>query len=394
MVLLPSSKKKYGDEISISSNDDFSINSTSSNPSIGVNISDTTHEIMDSSCDICTKENMHRPIPPLPLKVIKMLKNNETIISHEEDQDALDENNYEQFQQYIDPDDNLDETYNNEESATTINSSDNFYIPPFKHDLVSNTENDDYDFTIATGASENHFCPMKSFLYKMNDELAEYRIRMIVYDLGFSEKQVKELNQLKERGFLTELRKFNYAYYPSFFNITISRGEYAWKPAIVAEISRDYPGLILTWLDSGTFVNKSYFRRLKSELKLNKGFLSPRSSGNMRTWTHPGVYKYYNEVNQYKYNRVTNCNGASMSFDTRKAQKLIDGWYRCALVKDCIAPEGSSRINHRQDQAIITYLAAKEKKFCKNKKGDLGITSHQDRFCKKFIINFERSNNL
>ncbi|CAJ0640244.1 4023_t:CDS:2, partial [Entrophospora sp. SA101] len=46
MVLLPSSKKKYGDEISISSNDDFSINSTSSNPSIGANISDTAHEIM------------------------------------------------------------------------------------------------------------------------------------------------------------------------------------------------------------------------------------------------------------------------------------------------------------------------------------------------------------
>ena len=36
--------------------------------------------------------------------------------------------------------------------------------------------------------------------------------------------------------------------------------------------------------------------------------------------------------------------------------KIIKPWYECALVKECIAPEGSSRENHRQDQAALTVI--------------------------------------
>ena len=35
---------------------------------------------------------------------------------------------------------------------------------------------------------------------------------------------------------------------------------------------------------------------------------------------------------------------------------LLREWRRCALIKDCIAPPGSNRRNHRQDQALLSIL--------------------------------------
>ncbi|RIA93848.1 hypothetical protein C1645_818816 [Glomus cerebriforme] len=265
-------------------------------------------------------------------------------------------------------------------------------IEPATHPLPQS--NITYDFTIITGASMNHFCPTKSFLYNMKETLKGLNARLILYDLGFSRSQRLTLKKLQSRGYFNELRTFQWSHYPSFWNITISRGEYAWKPGMVAEVARDYPGK-LVWLDSGTLVEKDYFENLDYLLKKYKGFISPRSSATMKVWTHPGVYDYYGD-NHKKYDNVINCNGASVTLDTTniKVKNIIDDWFKCALVKDCIAPPGSSRINHRQDQAILTYLAAKNKLFCKDKKENLGIITHEDRRCKQYISKYESTHNI
>jgi hypothetical protein len=67
-------------------------------------------------------------------------------------------------------------------------------------------------------------------------------------------------------------------------------------------------------------------------------------------------------------NRILHYNGAVVAFDTKKTQHIIDEWYSCALNKDCIAPVGSNRSNHRQDQAILTYLTAREGRYCEVEK--------------------------
>lgn len=272
--------------------------------------------------------------------------------------------------------------------SSPLETSEEIYdidIQPAVHPLTQTDQK--YEFTVITGASENHFCPMKSFLYNMKETLNGLNARIIVYDLGFSNSQRKTLKQLQKLGYLTELRTFQWSHYPSFWNITLSRGEYAWKPAMMAEVARDYPGK-LVWLDSGTLVERKYFTKLTSLLKRYGGFISPRSSATMKVWTHPGVYEYYGDDHE-KYDNVVNCNGASISFDTRKTKHLIDEWYKCALVKDCIAPPGSSRINHRQDQAILTYLAAKENLFCNYKTEKFWIHTHEDGNCKEYISKFE-----
>ena len=54
-----------------------------------------------------------------------------------------------------------------------------------------------------------------------------------------------------------------------------------------------------------------------------------------------------------------NLNAACVAFDPTnpKARQLAEEWARCAMDEYVIAPVGSSRENHRQDQALLTVLA-------------------------------------
>jgi len=45
------------------------------------------------------------------------------------------------------------------------------------------------------------------------------------------------------------VRLFEFWKYPSYFNISIARGEYAWKPVIIKEVVDEYP--LVLWLDAG-----------------------------------------------------------------------------------------------------------------------------------------------
>ena len=56
---------------------------------------------------------------------------------------------------------------------------------------------------------------------------------------------------------------------------------------------------------------------------------------------------------------TTLCNGAFVGFDTRSGEAMaaLRGWRECSLDVECIAPSGSHRGNHRQDQAALTVLA-------------------------------------
>ncbi|CAB4382607.1 hypothetical protein RhiirA1_521637 [Rhizophagus irregularis] len=250
----------------------------------------------------------------------------------------------------------------------------------------------EYAFTVVTGASENHFCPVKGFIYNLKGTLKGLNARVIIYDLGLTEIQRDELKSLKDNGFFDEIRVFDFTNFPSFWNISEARGEYAWKPAIVAEVSKEFPGII-TWLDSGTLPERIFFEELPTLLKTYNGFLSPRSSGFMKNWTHPGVYEYYND-DASKYDNIPNCSGASVAFDTKMTQHIINEWYTCALDKNCIAPVGSNRKNHRQDQAILTYLVAREERYCNIGGKYLWIHAHQDSNCETIIDFYEKLYNI
>jgi hypothetical protein len=59
-------------------------------------------------------------------------------------------------------------------------------------------------------------------------------------------------------------------------------------------------------------------------------------------------------------------------------RELINQWKACALTKECIAPAGSSRQNHRQDQAVLSVLAQQYDLTRKIPTKFYGFKIHQD----------------
>ncbi|KAG0202702.1 hypothetical protein BGX28_004869 [Mortierella sp. GBA30] len=248
-------------------------------------------------------------------------------------------------------------------------------------------------YTIVTGASSNHFCALESFLYSMSEvldglERTEIRPKIVVYNLGgMTAEQMTQMEWLRQNQYIDEYKDFDYAAYPAFWDITVARGEYGWKAGIIKEVADKYRGLIL-WLDSGNMLALDFLRYLPGYLD-KYGFWSPQSSGSFQQYTHPGLPQFYGDTLD-SYLQETNCNGAAVAFDASN-EKIYNGllkeWYTCSATKECIAPAGSSRTNHRQDQAALTYLV-KRMQFteqCRHYPEHYGVTVHQDKVCKERI---------
>jgi hypothetical protein len=204
--------------------------------------------------------------------------------------------------------------------------------------------------TIVTGASQNHSKSLKQFLGTLKN--VQIPFQCYIYDLGLNEETLNSLNQLYP-DFI--YKSFDYSKYPEYFNININAGEYAWKPVIIEEVSKEVEGIIV-WCDSGNKIIAS----LKNLYKIieTQGIYSPTSSGDIRKWTHPLTLEYFGINSCSLYLNKQNRNGACLGFDTGKIEvkEFIQKFSRLAQDKACIAPEGSSRTNHRQDQAVFTIL--------------------------------------
>lgn len=205
---------------------------------------------------------------------------------------------------------------------------------------------------IVTGANHNHFESLKQFVASVIT--FESSSRLVVFDLGLTPSQLIELNELTSANSLIEIKEFLFDKYPSHMNIEVNAGEYAWKPIIISEICSQFEEFVL-WCDSGNIIDKrlSWIRRIVQR----DGIYCPYSSGTVTDWTHPGMLRFLNI--DYKHRSRKNLNAAVIGLNPRVPYiaKLVCDWRICALNVDCISPAGSSRINHRQDQAALTVIA-------------------------------------
>ncbi|KAF9584469.1 hypothetical protein BGW38_006358 [Lunasporangiospora selenospora] len=149
------------------------------------------------------------------------------------------------------------------------------------------------------------------------------------------------------------------------------------------------PGIVL-WLDSGDRISLAFLRWLPSFMR-HYGLWTPQSQDFMSTWTHPGMLKYFGDSIDQFPEEETNCNGAAIAFDihnTTVREGLLKQWVQCAMEKDCIAPQGSSRENHRQDQAALTYLVKTmgfSDELCHGMPEAFGVQVNQDHYCHEDI---------
>jgi len=202
---------------------------------------------------------------------------------------------------------------------------------------------------IITGASDNHYLTVMNMI----DSFIRYNDthKLIIYNLGLEESK---WNHIKEKynhhDFIFKV--FDYSKYPEWFNINIEAGHYAWKPTIIYNTFLEYTDEIVVWMDAGNLINER-LQKLESFL-IDNYIYSATSSGTIKDWTHPSTIEYLNCTNTGHENR----NGACMGFNTKidLVKDFITEFYNCAMDKNCIAPDGSSRRNHRQDQAVFTIL--------------------------------------
>lgn len=231
---------------------------------------------------------------------------------------------------------------------------------------------------IITGASDNHYLTLMNMIDSFithND-----RHKLIIYNLGLEESRWNTIKEkYKNQDFIFKV--FDYTKYPEWFDINIEAGHYAWKPTIIYNTFLEYTDEIIVWMDAGNLINEN-LQKLE-EFLIHNYIYSATSSGTIKDWSHPLTIKYLNCTTTNYQNR----NGACMGFNTKidLVKDFITEFYNCAKDKNCIAPPGSSRKNHRQDQAVFTilfykYLCGQNKTFYSsdNLKYQLCYSIHND----------------
>jgi hypothetical protein len=198
---------------------------------------------------------------------------------------------------------------------------------------------------LITGASENHAKSLRQFLQSLVTQPT--KPQCYAYDLGLS----AATRSLLESDYPEVVfRTFDFSKYPPHFAIAVEAGQYAWKPAIFFEVMQQHPTEYIVWCDAGNV--------LTGPLTPSRDLYSPISAGSMALWTHSATFAWFGISNTDPILSLPPRNGAVLGGNVGNAgvRELFTQWYICALCKDCIAPVGSDRSNHRQDQAVFSIL--------------------------------------
>jgi hypothetical protein len=237
--------------------------------------------------------------------------------------------------------------------------------------------------TIVTAASSNHAGALRQML----ESLRLLSARVECYDIGLTEAEAASL----PRWDLCTHRRFAYDCYPPYFNVNVAAGEYAWKPVIVADVidrvlAQATPCDVL-WADAGCFFHA--LQPIADAIACTRGLWVRTSAGTMREWTHPLMFTYL-QAGPEAYGDKANADATLVGFATGSAPReqrdalyrdVVQPWRDCALTRDCIAPAGSSRANHRQDQAVLSYLVHRGGyPFADATPGAIGVRTKCDRW--------------
>ena len=207
---------------------------------------------------------------------------------------------------------------------------------------------DNQNLNIVTGADTTH---AKSLINLLKSILKfEPNAQVTIWDLGLNQGQINSIFELSN---CFQIRKFDFESYPKFMDIKVDAGHYAWKPIIIEETMKSKIG-ILIWLDAGNVLTGRL--DLLKRVTISQGLFSPYSPGTIEQWTHPATISYLKCPSKSLSSR--NCNGALVSvlLSNEHALRVVQKWKELSFAQSCIAPIGSNRSNHRQDQAVLTVL--------------------------------------
>ena len=201
------------------------------------------------------------------------------------------------------------------------------------------------DVTVVSGANSKYFPNLLQFLGSVPNSP-----HLVVFDLGLT---VEEIQTLRRRFPKVECRVFQFDEYPEWVNIKENVGHWAWKDVIISDMCLEFGGTVV-WCDSRNKFTRSLFPLVN--FCRDQGVYSPVSDGDILKWTHPLTVERMGVTDDML--GLPNRNAACLAFDTSKPWVLefVAELRSACLTREWIAPEGSSRENHRQDQSVFTIL--------------------------------------
>ena len=210
----------------------------------------------------------------------------------------------------------------------------------------------DNNIIFVTAAEKNYFNELDSLINSFYKHLTN---KLVLYDIGLDKKQ---LTYFKDNYQNLDIRKFEFSQYPKFIGEYFDGklGNYAWKPIIVNEVLVQNKSKVV-WLDAGNLVTRK-ITLLKIALTAN-GIVVPTSSNKIKDWTHPKTMEYIG-LNKKHLNHSNFASGLiGFDYNSKNARNISELWNKFSQIQECISPVGSSRLNHRQDQAVLTLLLYK-----------------------------------
>jgi len=203
--------------------------------------------------------------------------------------------------------------------------------------------------TIVTGSDSSHFHSMLQLINSIKIFNGR-NTSIICYNLGLSDTETAKITELFPD---VMLKKFDFSAYPGYYDIKVNAGEYAWKSAIIKEeYVRIPPNGFIVWLDAGCF-NIKKLDILKFNLIIS-GISISRSRGSIAALTHETTIS---RLGLKRHVDLPMLSAAIIGLkNTPRNTSFINEWYNNCSQKDIIAPEGSSRQNHRQDQSVLSLL--------------------------------------
>ena len=210
----------------------------------------------------------------------------------------------------------------------------------------------DDNILFVSAAEKNYFSQLIALIESF---LSHSKCRIIIYDIGLEKNQVEKLT--KEYPDI-EIRTFDFKKYPVFISQYFDGklGNYAWKPIIVNEVLNEFKSKVV-WLDAGNLItSKIIFLKITLTAQ---GLVVPVSSNKIVDWTHSRTIEYIGLNNKYlnSNNYASGLIGFDYNFSI--AKQISSNWSEFSQIQECISPSGSSRENHRQDQAVLTLLLYK-----------------------------------
>lgn len=205
---------------------------------------------------------------------------------------------------------------------------------------------------IATAADKRYFRTLLQLIYTYKRTGEYENSDMICYDLGFTEEQVRYLENLSGELPQFQMRKFRFDQEPE--HAKLNQKTYSWKPTIIKELFFEMKRTVL-WADSATVI----MRRLDpiwEMVRKHDNYVPISGMSELSRWTHPDTLEYMKVPKEW-YTVNNRCGGlCAFNYESEDMHWLISEWARFASIKECIKPEGADVTNHRDDQSILTIL--------------------------------------